>query len=129
MVPGLTVTKLSLLAVDPDLQSARALAEAFSRADFGFRAVPDLRRALAVLRSTPVDVVLAVGNLDTPLVSQLLGTLAHDATLSRLPVVVLSTKGSAEDKRRAMEAGANAYLVKSSFDENEVLTTLRRLLE
>jgi DNA-binding response OmpR family regulator len=85
----LTVTKLSLLAVDPDLQSARALSEAFSRADFRFRAVPDLRRALNMLRSSPVDVVLAVGNLDTPLVSQLLGTLAHDATLSRLPVVLL----------------------------------------
>ena len=72
------MTKLSLLAVDPDLQSARTLSEAFSRADFEFRAVPDLRRALAVLRSTPVNAVLAVGNLDTPLVSQLLGTLAHD---------------------------------------------------
>src|SRR5262249_244289 len=33
-----TVTKLSLLAVDPDLASARALSEAFTRADFGFRA-------------------------------------------------------------------------------------------
>jgi DNA-binding response OmpR family regulator len=85
----LTETKLFLLAVDPDLQSARALSEAFTRADFGFRAVPDLRRALAVLRSTHVDVVLAVGNLDTPLVSQLLGTLAHDATHSALPVVLL----------------------------------------
>jgi DNA-binding response OmpR family regulator len=85
----LAVTKLFLLAVDPDLQSARALSEAFTRADFGFRAVPDLRRALAVLRSSHVDVVLAVGNLDTPLVSQLLGTLAHDATHSALPVVLL----------------------------------------
>src|SRR5262249_56273382 len=88
-LPRPTVTKRFPLAVDPDLQSARALAEAFSRADFGFRAVPDLRRAQAFLRSTPVDVVLAVGNLDTPLVSQLLGTLAHDATLSRLLVVIL----------------------------------------
>ena len=87
------MAKLSLLAVDPDLASARALSEAFTRADFGFRAVPDLRRALAVLHSTPVDVVLVVGNLDTPLVSQLLGTLAHDATLSRFPVVVLGDQG------------------------------------
>ena len=83
------MTKLSLLAVDPDLASARALSEAFNRADFGFRAVPDVGRALAVLRSSHVDVVLAVGNLSTPLVSQLLGSLAHDATLSRLPVVLL----------------------------------------
>ena len=83
------MTKLSLLAVDPDLESARALTQAFTRAEFGFRAVPDLRRALNVLRSTPVDVVLAVGNLATPMVSQLLATLAHDAHLSRLPVVLL----------------------------------------
>lgn len=86
----MTAAKLSLLAVDPDVESARALAHAFSRADFRFRGVPDVRRALAVLRSQPVDVVLAVGGLGDPLVDQLLAALAQDAGLSRLPVVLLA---------------------------------------
>ncbi|MGC4113809.1 MAG: response regulator [Myxococcales bacterium] len=46
----------------------------------------------------------------------------------RVPVVVLSTRGAEADKRRAMQAGANAYLVKTSFDEGELSRTLRSLL-
>jgi DNA-binding response OmpR family regulator len=106
------VTKLSLLAVDPDLQSARALSEAFTRAEFGFRAVPDLRRALAVLRSGPVDVVLAVGNLESPHVSQLLGTLAHDATLSRLPVVLLGEQAMEAPLVSQMRTGVVEMLLR-----------------
>jgi len=108
----LTVTKLSLLAVDPDLASARELSEAFTRADVGFRAVPDLRRALALLRSTPADAVLVVGNLDTPLVSQLLGTLAHDATLSRLPVVVFGDQAPEAPYVSQMRTGVVEMLLR-----------------
>jgi CheY-like chemotaxis protein len=74
--------------VDPDLASARALSEAFTRADFGFGGA----RPAAGPGRAPLDSGgrgAGGGNLDTPLVSQLLGTLAHDATLSRVPVVVL----------------------------------------
>ncbi|MDF1563121.1 MAG: response regulator [Deltaproteobacteria bacterium] len=40
------------------------------------------------------------------------------------PVIVLSTRGSDEDKRRAMAAGANAYVIKAEFSE----ATFRDLL-
>ncbi len=106
------MTKLSLLAVDPDLASARALSEAFNRADFAFRAVPDVGRALAVLRSSQVDVVLAVGNLSTPLVSQLLGALAHDATLSRLPVVLLGEEAGDAPLVTEMRTGVVEMLLR-----------------
>ena len=85
----LAVTKLSILAVDPDVASARVLAQAFTRADFRFHAVPEPRRALTLLRTQGPDVVLAVGNVGTPVVDQLLAGLARDAALSRLPVVLL----------------------------------------
>jgi chemotaxis protein histidine kinase CheA/CheY-like chemotaxis protein len=51
-----------------------------------------------------------------------------DAAVRGLPVVVLSTRGAEADKRRAMQAGANAYLVKTHFDEGELSRTLRSLL-
>jgi two-component system chemotaxis sensor kinase CheA len=35
---------------------------------------------------------------------------------------------SEEDKRRGLEAGANAYLVKSSFDQKHLIETIETLL-
>jgi two-component system, chemotaxis family, sensor kinase CheA len=43
------------------------------------------------------------------------------------PVVVLSTRGGADDIRRASELGGSAYLVKSSFDETKLDRVLARL--
>ncbi|GHG79464.1 response regulator [Comamonas sp. JC664] len=47
---------------------------------------------------------------------------------SRLPVVLVTARGKAEDKARGLQAGASAYLVKSAFDPTSLLETLRRLL-
>ncbi|OGR95402.1 MAG: hypothetical protein A2V88_13615 [Elusimicrobia bacterium RBG_16_66_12] len=45
-----------------------------------------------------------------------------------LPVILVTTLGSDEDKRRGLEAGANAYMPKPSFDQRALLETLRRLV-
>jgi two-component system sensor histidine kinase and response regulator WspE len=45
----------------------------------------------------------------------------------KAPVLVLSTRGSLEDKQRAMAAGANAYLVKTAFSEAEFAQALQLL--
>jgi two-component system chemotaxis sensor kinase CheA len=45
-----------------------------------------------------------------------------------MPVVVLSSLGSQEDRQKAALAGATAYLVKSQLDEQAVSEVLRRLL-
>ena len=45
-----------------------------------------------------------------------------------LPVVVFSTRGSETDKRKAAELGADAYMVKSAFREEELLSLARRFI-
>ncbi|HSK01513.1 MAG TPA: response regulator, partial [Kofleriaceae bacterium] len=47
----------------------------------------------------------------------------------RLPVVMLTTRGSEDDRRRAVALGADAYLVKSAFEEARLVETVRRLIE
>lgn len=47
---------------------------------------------------------------------------------SRLPVVLVTAREKPEDKSRGLEVGASAYLVKSAFDQTNLLETLRRLL-
>jgi two-component system chemotaxis sensor kinase CheA len=45
-----------------------------------------------------------------------------------LPIVLVTSLSSDEDKRRGMEAGANAYIPKPSFDQRLLLDTLQRLI-
>ena len=51
-----------------------------------------------------------------------------DKKLAELPVVLVTALGSREDRERGIDVGANAYIVKSSFDQSNLLETLRRLI-
>ncbi|MDO8273018.1 MAG: hybrid sensor histidine kinase/response regulator [Gammaproteobacteria bacterium] len=45
-----------------------------------------------------------------------------------LPVILVTSLASDEDKRRGLEVGANAYIPKPSFDQRVLLETLKRLI-
>ncbi len=51
-----------------------------------------------------------------------------DPVLSRVPGVLVTTRNSPEDRRRGIEVGARAYIVKSEFDEAFLLATIRGLI-
>jgi two-component system, chemotaxis family, sensor kinase CheA len=51
-----------------------------------------------------------------------------DAELSRVPAILVTSRGSAEDQLRGERAGASAYIVKGEFDQNLLLSNIRRLL-
>jgi len=46
----------------------------------------------------------------------------------RVPAIVLSMRGSDADKRRAVDAGADAYIIKSDFSHGGLLSTLQRFI-
>jgi two-component system chemotaxis sensor kinase CheA len=45
-----------------------------------------------------------------------------------LPLVLVTALGSDRDRARGVEAGADAYLVKSAFDQTQLLTVIEQLL-
>jgi two-component system chemotaxis sensor kinase CheA len=45
-----------------------------------------------------------------------------------LPVILVTTLASQEDKRQGTEAGASAYITKGDFEQGVLLNTLRRLI-
>jgi two-component system chemotaxis sensor kinase CheA len=51
----------------------------------------------------------------------------HDE-YSELPIVLVTSLSTDEDKRKGAEAGANAYIVKGQFNQNILLDTLARLI-
>jgi two-component system chemotaxis sensor kinase CheA len=51
-----------------------------------------------------------------------------DPDLARVPAILVSSRSSAEDRRRGAEVGAGAYVVKGEFDQEELLDHIRRLI-
>ena len=45
-----------------------------------------------------------------------------------MPVILVTSLASDEDRKRGLEAGANAYITKHSFDQKILLDTLGRLI-
>ncbi len=54
--------------------------------------------------------------------------IRDDHRLRDLPVVLVTALQSPEDRARGLDAGANAYIVKSGFDQSNLLDVIRRLL-
>jgi two-component system chemotaxis sensor kinase CheA len=51
-----------------------------------------------------------------------------DARTAQVPLILVTSLDSADDKARGMEAGADAYIVKSHFDQNNLLATIAQLI-
>jgi two-component system chemotaxis sensor kinase CheA len=76
------------------------------------------------------DIELVVTDVDMPEMDGLALTEAIRASAEwqALPVIVVTSRHSDEDRRRGVEAGADAYMVKDSFDQHALLDTVARMV-
>ncbi len=89
----------------------------------------DGQDALEVLRRDP-RVGLVVTDVEMPVLDGLsmLRAIRADPDRASLPVVVVTAHASDEERRQGVEAGADAYLAKGSFDQQALLAIVARLL-
>jgi two-component system chemotaxis sensor kinase CheA len=89
----------------------------------------DGREALGVLERD-AEIALVMSDLEMPELDGLGLTRAIRADPARasLPVIIVTSLGSEDDQRRGIEAGADAYMVKKSFDQQALLATVERLV-
>lgn len=88
----------------------------------------DGRDALAKIRAQPPDLILT--DIDMPVMDGfgLIAAVRGDPACREIPVVVLTTRGSDEDKRRALMAGADTYIVKQDFSESTLQNAIDQFL-
>jgi two-component system chemotaxis sensor kinase CheA len=60
---------------------------------------------------------------------ELTHAIRADPTSFALPVVILTSLGEEDVRRRGIDAGADAYIVKRSFDQRDLLKTVERLVD
>ena len=122
------VESRKILIVEDSELTRDMLVHAASRLGLEIYEAVNGREALKTVDSVVPDLVLT--DLDMPVMDgfDLIAALRARDETERIPIVVLSTRGSEEDRRRAAEAGADAYLVKTSFTEASLKSVVERFL-
>jgi two-component system chemotaxis sensor kinase CheA len=122
------VRDASLLVVDDALTVRELQRTILERAGYRVRVASDGIEALAMLAQEASDLVLTDVEMPTMDGFGLTEAIRAHATLSNVPVLILTSRSSDADRLRGLEAGADGYIVKSAFDERGLLTAIERLL-
>jgi CheY-like chemotaxis protein len=80
------------------------------------------------LRGDPADLV--VSDVEMPGMDgyELTRTIRRTRGWEQVPVVIMTSRGSEDDQRAGLDAGASAYLLKTEFDQHQLVETVRRLV-
>ncbi|MEL7406436.1 MAG: response regulator, partial [Cyanobacteria bacterium J06558_2] len=83
---------------------------------------------LELVQSQDFDLVLS--DVEMPQMSglEMTAKIRQNSQYDALPIVLITTLASSEDKRRGTEAGADAYLTKGDFDQRLLFQTLAELM-
>ena len=81
--------------------------------------------ALDQLRRHRFDLVLTDVRMPGMDGFELTTRIKQDERLKGIPVVLVTARESEEDRRRGLEVGADAYIVKGAFDQGNLLATVR----
>jgi len=126
--PTLPERQLSVMVVDDALMVRELQRSILERGGYSVRAASDGAEALAMLADQPADLVVTdveMPNLDG--LSLIRNIRAHPR-LANIPVLIVSSHASEEDHQLGLDAGADGYIVKTSFDEAGLLDAVSRLL-
>jgi two-component system chemotaxis sensor kinase CheA len=124
---GQSARRLRVLLVD-DSPIARATESALVKA-LGHMVdeAQDGEEGFLMAQSQPYDLILTDVQMPRLDGFSLARRLKSTVGLARIPVIILSSLASPEDRRRGAEAGADAYLVKGELGVESLAQTIDRL--
>ena len=118
----------AVLVVDDSITTRTMEKNLLEAAGYRVQVAADGIEAWSVLKTERFDLV--VSDVDMPRLDgfDLTSRIRADPGLADLPVVLVTALESREDKERGIEVGANAYVIKSAFDQSKLLDIVRRLV-
>ena len=118
---------LSVLVTDDSVTSRMLIKGILEAAGHRVTTTVDGVQALEALRAGSFDLV--VSDVEMPRMNgfDLTARIRAERRLADLPVVLVTALASPRDRERGVEVGASAYIVKSEFDQGNLLEIIRRI--
>ncbi len=133
--PGVAVIKAegeaergSILIAEDSITSRMLLKNILESAGYLVKTAVDGQDAFTALKTEVFDLV--VSDIEMPRMDgfELTAKIRSDTKLAETPVVLVTGLDSRTDREKGIDVGANAYIVKRSFDQSNLLDTVRRLI-
>lgn len=120
--------KKSVLVVEDSLVVRELQRNILETAGYTVETAVDGNDAMMRLKQHPVDCV--VTDIEMPGMDgfDLTAAIRRTDELKDIPVVMVTSRSSEEDKRKGADVGANAYVVKGTFDQQNLLDVIERLV-
>lgn len=117
-----------ILVVDDSITVREVERQLLLRRGFQVDVAVDGRDGFNALRTRSYD--LLVTDVDMPRMNgiELVRAVRREPRLAQIPIVIVSYKDRESDRRAGLEAGANAYLTKGSFQDDSFTATIEDLL-
>jgi len=119
--------KQKILIVDDDEDLAKGLRVRLRANNYAVGVAPDAISAISEAKKETPDLILLDLGLPAGDGFIVMERLSNIASLASIPIIVLSAREPEANKKRALGAGATAYLQKP-VDNEELLTAIRKAL-
>ena len=123
------VTKrFKILVIDDSITSRSLIKNIVESAGYIVETAVDGVDALTKALVDEFDLI--VSDVDMPRMNgfELTAKIRKEKRLSEIPVVLVTALESREDREHGIDVGANAYIVKSSFDQSNLLEVIKKLI-
>lgn len=117
-----------LLVVDDSLTTRMLEQSILESAGYEVEVATSAEEALAMVRERAYGLLLVDVEMPGMDGFAFVATLRADETLRHIPAILVTSRNAPEDRQRGVAVGASAYVVKSEFDQEQLLATVRRLL-
>lgn len=121
--------KNRILVVDDSITTRTLEKNILEAAGYNVRLALDGQEAFNLLMTNELP-DLVISDVQMPRMDGLALTarIKNEERTAKLPVILVTSLESAEDKAKGVDAGADAYIVKQSFDQNNLLETIAQLI-
>ncbi len=121
-------SKGNILVVEDSITSRMLIKNILEAAGYIVKTAVDGRDGFSLLKTESFDIV--VSDVEMPRMNgfELTEKIRNDTKLGELPVILVTSLDSREDRERGIDVGADAYIVKSSFDQSNLLDVIARLI-
>jgi two-component system chemotaxis sensor kinase CheA len=119
--------KKSILVVEDSITSRMLIKNILESYGYYVKTASDGLDGFNTLKAEDFDLV--VSDVEMPNMNgfDLTAKIRSEKGISHVPVVLCTSLESREDRERGVDVGANAYIVKSSFDQSNLLEVIKRL--
>lgn len=126
---NLTNSQKRILIVDDSITTRTLEKNILEAAGYIIELATDGQEALGAIGSNGVP-DLVVSDVAMPRMDgfELTKKLKADSQTAHVLVILVTSLDSPEDKTQGIDSGADAYIIKSSFDQNNLLETIEQLI-